>query len=143
MALVCHIPFIHTGTSSKAESRVGKFSYNKSFGKRSVRGERGHEPFDVDAVLNLASCTKLLTTVAALQCVDRGLISLDEDITRILPEFSDIEILIGFDDRTRAPVLVKSKSKLTLRFVLPLCTLLTALSSPFNIFHIQIEHQIS
>ena len=84
-----------------------------------MRGERGHEPFDVDEVLSLASCTKLLTTVAALQCVERGLIALDEDITRVLPEFKDIEILTGFDERTQAPLLVKSKIKLTLRFVLP------------------------
>ncbi len=43
--------------------------------------------------MGLASCTKLLTSIAALQCVERGLLQLDEDVVRVLPEFKDIEII--------------------------------------------------
>jgi len=64
-----------------------------------------------------ASCTKLLTTVAAMQCVEKGLLNLDDDITEILPEFKDREILTGFDEETQKPILVKRRKKITLRSV--------------------------
>jgi CubicO group peptidase (beta-lactamase class C family) len=41
----------------------------------------------------MASCTKLLTTIAALQCVERGLVSLDEPVYTILPELSALPII--------------------------------------------------
>ncbi|KAB5578015.1 beta-lactamase/transpeptidase-like protein [Coniochaeta sp. 2T2.1] len=41
----------------------------------------------------IASCTKLLTTVAALQCVERGLTTLDEDVRSIVTELQDLDIL--------------------------------------------------
>ncbi len=48
--------------------------------------------------MGLASCTKLLTSIAALQCVERGLLQLDEDVVRVLPEFKDIEIISEADE---------------------------------------------
>lgn len=48
-----------------------------------------------DAVLKIASATKLITSIALLQCVEKGLIALDEPLTKILPEFDDQEILTG------------------------------------------------
>ena len=68
----------------------------------------------------MASCTKLMTTVAALQCVERGLLRLDTDITDVLPELKDIDILVKMvDDGSggKKPVLKKSKGKITLRYV--------------------------
>lgn len=61
-----------------------------------------------------------MTTVAALQCVERGLLSLDGDITNVLPELKDIDILLEMADdwsRGKKPILKKSKGKITLRFV--------------------------
>jgi CubicO group peptidase (beta-lactamase class C family) len=60
-----------------------------------------------------------MTTVAAMQCVERGLFSLDEDVCRFLPELKDIQILTAFDPTTKAPVLVKNTTAITMRFVLP------------------------
>ena len=47
-----------------------------------------HTPMREDAVMWVASCTKLLTTVCALQCVERGQFSLDseDDVARLVPE---------------------------------------------------------
>jgi CubicO group peptidase (beta-lactamase class C family) len=84
---------------------------------------------EVDATFRLESCTKLMTTVAALQCVEQGLLALDEDVTRILPELKDINILNGFNEKTQTLILVKSRTKLTLRFVQYLVTCLFLLSS--------------
>ena len=52
---------------------------------------------NLDSVMWFASCTKLFTTIAALQCVERELLDLDGDITEILPEFKGVQILTGFD----------------------------------------------
>ncbi len=41
-----------------------------------------------DGVFRLASMTKALTAVTALSLVDRGVISLDDPVTRYLPEFA-------------------------------------------------------
>lgn len=61
-----------------------------------------------------------MTSIAALQCVERGLFELDEDVTRLLPEFRDVEILKGFEEGTEKPILVKATKKITLKWVFPI-----------------------
>ena len=63
----------------------------------------------------LASMTKLLTSIAALQLVEAGLIKLDDDVSKILPEVGQQKILKGFDGDT--PILEDRKKPLTLRHV--------------------------
>lgn len=69
-------------------------------------------------VMWLASCVKLATTTAALQCVERGLFSLDStaDIERLLPEWATPDVL-SFD-KDGAPILTPAKEKITLRRLL-------------------------
>jgi CubicO group peptidase (beta-lactamase class C family) len=50
-------------------------------------------PLSEDCVLKVASATKLITSIALLQCVDNGLIGLDDPLTTILPELNGKEIL--------------------------------------------------
>lgn len=72
----------------------------------------------LDATMWLASCTKLVTIVAVMQCVEKDLLRLDDDVTTILPELKGIEILKGFEtgeDGKDKPILVKSKKAITLR----------------------------
>jgi CubicO group peptidase (beta-lactamase class C family) len=78
------------------------------------------QKFTADTVCWMASCTKLMATVAAMQCVERGLLDLDADITDLLPELKDIDILLKFvDDGSggKKPLLKKAKGKITLRYV--------------------------
>jgi CubicO group peptidase (beta-lactamase class C family) len=65
----------------------------------------------------IASCTKLATSVAAMQLVEKGLVDLDEDITRILFEWKDIQILAGFEEGTGKPILKSANRNMTLRYV--------------------------
>jgi CubicO group peptidase (beta-lactamase class C family) len=58
-----------------------------------------------------------MTTIAALQCVERGLLSLDADISSILTEFKDIQILVSIDVE-KGPVLKPATRKITLRNLL-------------------------
>ena len=56
--------------------------------------------------------TKVITSVAGMQLVDKGIISLDEPLDIYLPEMTEIPILN--DDFE----LVKAKQKITLRHLL-------------------------
>lgn len=56
-----------------------------------------------------------MTSIAVMQCVEKGLLNLDADVSNVLHEFEDIEILTGFDGNGN-PILVKSKTKVTLRW---------------------------
>jgi CubicO group peptidase (beta-lactamase class C family) len=46
-----------------------------------------------DALYWVASMTKLMTAVAIMQLVERGVLSLDDDVRERVPELADIQIL--------------------------------------------------
>jgi len=66
----------------------------------------------------IASCTKLVTTIAAMQCVEKGVLSLDMDISSLLDEWKSPQILRDFDHSTGEPLLVHSTRNITLRHLL-------------------------
>lgn len=99
-----------------ADLASGKIFHLAAKGQTSVDPKTAR-PLTTDTTFWIASCTKLLTTVAALQCVERGQLSLDEDVSSILPEWSAPDILIGFDDAGQ-PRLAKATKKITLRLLL-------------------------
>jgi CubicO group peptidase (beta-lactamase class C family) len=68
--------------------------YQGAAGPRVVGGP---DPITLDDVFRIASMTKILTTVAALQFVERGLLDLDAPVHRYLPVFDDLQVLVGFD----------------------------------------------
>ena len=53
---------------------------------------------DFDQTYFIASCTKLVTTIAALQLVERGLITLDTPVDRHLPELALQPIVTQTED---------------------------------------------
>jgi CubicO group peptidase (beta-lactamase class C family) len=56
----------------------------------------------LDTPFWLASMTKAVTSVAAMQLVEQGRLALDEPIRDLLPELADPKVLTGFDDRGAA-----------------------------------------
>lgn len=48
----------------------------------------GQQPWHADTILNLYSCTKAFTAVAALQLVGEGKLDLDAPVARLWPEFA-------------------------------------------------------
>ncbi|KZP25118.1 beta-lactamase/transpeptidase-like protein, partial [Athelia psychrophila] len=100
-----------------ATNKAGTLSYAKAFGQTGVSPDA--KPLTLDSTFWLASTSKLLTTIAALQCVERGLFSLDspDDIARLLPELAAPEILTGFDAEGK-PVTAPAKNRITLRQLL-------------------------
>ncbi|KAL4986246.1 beta-lactamase/transpeptidase-like protein [Aspergillus falconensis] len=89
----------------------GSLHYAKAFGEASV------ESTDTDAVHWVASCTKFVTTVAVMQCVERGLLDLDRDIANVLPEWESPRILTGFDENDN-PIFRPATKPITLRRLL-------------------------
>ncbi|OTB12997.1 hypothetical protein K445DRAFT_320499 [Daldinia sp. EC12] len=100
------------GVALVAADATGKFRYEKAFGK-TAHGE----PFLTDSVVWIASCTKLMTSVAALQQVQRGLIGLDEDVGKVLPEVAALKVLKDFDAEGK-PIFEDRKEAVTLRNML-------------------------
>ncbi|KAF7970768.1 hypothetical protein HWV62_25731 [Athelia sp. TMB] len=100
-----------------AENKSGTFSYAEAFGQADASLDP--QALTPHATFWMASCTKLLTTIASLQCVERGLLALDvpADIARLLPEYAHPEVLVGFDAHG-APLTRLAKGRITLRQLL-------------------------
>lgn len=98
---------------------LGTFNYAEAFGLGGLNPDS--KPLQLDSTYWIASCTKLITTICALQCVEKGLFFLDspEDVKRLIPEMADAEILTGFDATSDgAPITQKAEKKFTLRQML-------------------------
>jgi CubicO group peptidase (beta-lactamase class C family) len=93
---------------------TGNILYSDAKGVKSLR-EGSKLPFQMDTICSLASMTKLMTAVAALQCVQAGLTSLDEDVSNNLPSIGKHGILTGFDDEKNEAITIENKTPITLR----------------------------
>ena len=70
-----------------------------------------------DTTFRIASMVKLLTSVAAMQLVERDKLKLDEPAERIDPDLAAPPVLTGFDDKG-VPQLRPARTPLTLRNLL-------------------------
>ncbi len=82
-----------------------------------ARGLADPTPMDIDAVFWIASCTKAVTALAAVQLVERGLLDLDEPIGSRLPQLAAPQVLEGFD-ADGVPILRPANRSITLRHLL-------------------------
>jgi len=105
-----------TGLVAIAVNRDGDLIYSGVSGKTSVDASKA-APLTLDNVHWIASQTKLLTAISAMQCVERVQIGLDDPVGEILPELADPDILEGFDDEGK-PKLRKATPKITLKMLL-------------------------
>jgi methyl acetate hydrolase len=74
-------------------------------------------PMTMDTVLWIASQTKAVTSVCAMQLVEQGKLSLDGDVGKILPELGSVQVLTGFDAEGK-PMLRMPRRAMTLRHLL-------------------------
>ena len=78
--------------------------YEGAFGERALGSGNA---MTNDTVGWMASMTKAITSVAAVQCVERGHLKLDEPAKNICPELGHVGVLTGFDangkPQTRPP----------------------------------------
>jgi CubicO group peptidase (beta-lactamase class C family) len=92
----------------------GKVLYQGAFGTRDSSGV----PIGMDSIFSIASMTKAITTVAALQLVEQGKFQLDEPVSKHLPQLDKLQVLQGFDETTGKPILRAAKTQVTLKHLL-------------------------
>ncbi|KAI4182823.1 MAG: hypothetical protein L6R41_005753 [Letrouitia leprolyta] len=85
-------------------------------------GDRGldtQEPITLDSVFWIASCTKMICGIAAMQLVEQGLLALDDadQLEDICPELRTISILKNVD-KCGNPEMIDKKHRITLRMLL-------------------------
>ncbi len=88
--------------------------YEGAFGRRDLTATA---PMTADTVVWIASMTKAITSVAAMQLVERGKLALDAPAAAIVPELNAAKVLEGFDAAGQ-PRLREPKGQMTLRQLL-------------------------
>ncbi|KAJ6072820.1 hypothetical protein N7467_010905 [Penicillium canescens] len=83
-----------------AIDRSGKVIYNHAAGKATFDTQNA-SVVSQDSLCWIASMTKLATAVAVMQLVERGIVSLEDDVREIIPELRDIEVFIDDNASTR------------------------------------------
>jgi methyl acetate hydrolase len=88
--------------------------FEEAFGTRDLATGA---PMTTDTVVWIASMTKAITGACAMQLVERRKLSLDDDISGILPELGRVQVLVGFG-ADGSPQLRAPKRAVTLRHLL-------------------------
>ncbi len=88
--------------------------YQGAFGKSDLAKGADIKP---DTIFRMASMTKAVTSVAAMQLVEQGKLQLDQPIGSVLPDLAAPQVLAGFD-ASGAPQLRPAKRPITLRLLL-------------------------
>ena len=88
--------------------------YQGAFGRRALPDG---PPMTTDTVFWIASMTKAITSMAAMQLVEQGKLTLDVPIAHVLPELSAPQVLTGFS-ASGEPQLRPAKASITLRHLL-------------------------
>lgn len=70
----------------------GKEVFHKAYGYRNLENK---VPMHKDDIFRMASMTKALTAVAVLQLYERGLLFLDDRVSKYIPEFNNPQVLIN------------------------------------------------
>jgi CubicO group peptidase (beta-lactamase class C family) len=94
--------------------RHGKVAYKKAFGKANL--ETG-EAMRTDHLFRMASMTKIISGVAGLKLFERGLFTMDTPLEKILPEFANMQILVGYDTLKHQFITRPAKKKILMKHV--------------------------
>lgn len=105
------------GCALVATNRDGTFKYAKAFGATSMKEENA-KPLALDTIMWVASFTKLMTSLCAMQLVERGLVTLDEPVYKYIPELENFNVLQGFEKDGGKPIESKHTKPITLRRLL-------------------------
>jgi len=86
------------GVVAMAADRRG-IVYQGAFGVADAASKR---PMTVDTVFRIASMTKPVTSLAAMQLVEQGRLSLDDPAEKHLPQLAQLKVFESFDAKTGA-----------------------------------------
>ena len=88
--------------------------YQGAFGLRQLGGS---VPMALDSICWIASLTKAVTSVAAMQMVEQGRVGLDQPLGSIVPKLANLQVLEGFDAGGQ-PILRPARREVTLHDLL-------------------------
>ena len=86
--------------------------YQGAFGKRNVAAD---EDMTLNTIFRIASMTKAITSVAAMQLVEEGGLDLEAPVAEHIPGFADLRILEGLDEATGQPNYRPAATAVTVR----------------------------
>lgn len=96
--------------------KIGKPLFSHASGNKGIDTK---EPMTLDTVFWIASCTKIIGGIAAIQLVEQGRLALDDAdlVERYWPELKTVRILKRIDQNGKAETAAK-KNRITLRMLL-------------------------
>jgi methyl acetate hydrolase len=100
--------------------------YQGAFGVADVSTGRA---LSAEAVFRIASMTKPITSLAAMQLIEQGRFGLDDPVEKYLPEFANLKVFESFDPATGAYRLRSASRPPTVRHIL---THTSGLGYPFT-----------
>jgi CubicO group peptidase (beta-lactamase class C family) len=100
--------------------------YQGAFGVADVSTGRA---LTADALFRIASMTKAITSMAAMQLIEQGRFGLDDPVEKYLPEFANLKVFESFDAATGAYRLRPASRPPTVRHIL---THTSGLGYPFT-----------
>ncbi len=89
--------------------------YQGVFGKAEVGRER---PMTADAIFRIASMTKAVTSIAAMQLYEQGRFALDDLAEKYLPELANLMVFESFDHASGGYKVRPAAKKVTIRHLL-------------------------
>lgn len=93
--------------------KTGKTLFDESFGNLDANDDAS-PPFTNDTQLFLWSCTKLITSICALQLLEQGKIeSLNDPVAKYAPKLGQFQVFERFDENGK-PILRKPKTEMRL-----------------------------
>lgn len=107
---------VETGRIAGAVVLVGDSAGTRHASAAGLADPASGRPMVEDTIFQLASMTKAVTSVAAMQLVETGALALDEPIARLLPQLDNAQVIAGFENGV--PVLRPATRPITLRRLL-------------------------
>lgn len=92
----------------------GNIGYLKSFGDRDMESQ---DEMESDDIFRIASMTKAVTVVGIMTLFENGYFTLDEPISRFIPEFASMEVMVP-DTLNHSFTLEPANSPITFRHLL-------------------------
>ncbi|HLO79780.1 MAG TPA: serine hydrolase domain-containing protein [Chitinophagaceae bacterium] len=95
--------------------RDGKMVYNKAFGYSNVEKKT---PIQKDQIFRIASMTKPIVCVGVMMLWEEGKFSLDDPISKFIPEFKNPKVLEKFNPNDTTFTTQPAKREITIRHLL-------------------------
>ncbi len=92
--------------------RKGQIVYHKAFGMADAQSNRA---FKTDDIFRIASMSKAITATAAMMLYEEGKFSLDDPVSKYIPEFKNPAVINTFSWKDTSYTTIPARSEITIR----------------------------